>query len=58
MTTMNNLVVRKTGVNIMEQTEIDLQKLLLEALKELNLKVEALKSRIDALEQRNRNDGK
>jgi hypothetical protein len=42
----------------MEQTEIDLQKLLLEALKELNLKVEALKSRIDALEQRNRNDGK
>jgi hypothetical protein len=35
---------------IQETTEIDIQAVLIQAIKELNLKVEALKSRVEQLE--------
>jgi len=35
-----------------------IEKLIIESLQELNLKVEALRARVDSLESLNRNDGK
>ena len=72
MTTMNNTATRKTGVNMTgfqskkamshdkftDTVEVDLQMILLKAVKDLTVQVEALKTRIVHLENKQRDDGK
>ena len=41
-----------------DTVEVDLQMILLQALKELNLKVENLKARVEVMEKYQRDDGK
>jgi hypothetical protein len=69
---MNSTATRKTGVNVTgfqskkaasqdkftDTVEVDLPTLLLKAMKDLTVQVEALKTRIVHLENKQRDDGK
>jgi hypothetical protein len=71
MSSTNDLATRKTGVKMtgfqskrqmaedkLQGVEVDLQTILLKSIKDLTMQVEALKTRINRLEDKQRDDGK
>ena len=55
---MSGFQSKKAAANEKITVETDLQMIMLQALKDLNLKVENLKSRVEVMEKYQRDDGK